>query len=131
MVCGIPSLFYAPRKSRSLHACAVNLVISHRHPKAGERCLRHQLQSAGAGLAAGRDSLVLLLFCYCPCFYVSASVYSATLQSRSVNQSGLKHSAAGEVSAGSHPPDSHTSIREGMAQELEWVPRGRPAWLFQ
>lgn len=75
-----------------------------------------KLQSAEAGLAAGRGSLVLPLFCCCPRFYVSASVYAATSQTRSGNQSGLKHSGAGEVSAGSVPLDGHISIREGMAQ---------------
>lgn len=70
----MPSLFYAPWKSHSPHACAVNPVISLRHLKAGEHCLRHQLQSAEAGLAAGRGSLVLLLCCHCLWFYVSANV---------------------------------------------------------
>lgn len=67
MICWIPSLFYAPWKSHHC-VCAVYLVISHRHSKAGEHCLRHQLQAAETGLAAGRGSLVLLLFLLLPIF---------------------------------------------------------------
>lgn len=86
-----------------------------------------RLDHVAYAISCGRWKLALQLeeaalssfFRCCPCFYVSASVYAATSQTRSGNLSKLKLSGAGEVSAGSDPPDAPISIREGTAQELK------------
>lgn len=62
---------------------------------------------------------------------MSVQVFVQPHQTRSGNQSVLNHSGAGEVLAGSEPQDGPIHIREGMAQELKQVSKGRRVWLFQ
>lgn len=76
--------------------CVQFIWLSHTGiPRLGNIVYAISCRQQRLALQLEEAALSFSFFCYCPSFYVSASVYAAISQMRSENKSVLKHSGAG------------------------------------